>query len=145
MQGISPLFRIPSCVLFSEKANGKRKLPESGLQGLSLSGNLPTHNCNYDTAKPKITEKELICFYAKQGKSAAFSTNKQKNRMQETHIKASLNKEQLFSNNPLAPIYQENTGFFLKIHFYFFPFQNSCRFYKLGTGGQIIGNAKLSI
>ncbi len=78
LDGVSPLFRIPSCVLFSEKAHLKRQLPASGLQGISFEGHLPAHNCNYAAAKPKLTETQLTWFYAKQGKSTAFSTSKQK-------------------------------------------------------------------
>ncbi|RPH32279.1 MAG: SAM-dependent DNA methyltransferase [Bacteroidales bacterium] len=78
LDGVSPLFRIPSCVLFSEKAHLKRQLPASGLQGVSFTGNLPAHNCNYLAAQPKLTEIQLTWFYAKQGRATAFSTNKQK-------------------------------------------------------------------
>jgi hypothetical protein len=81
LNDVSPLFRIPSCVLFSEKAHVKRSLPASGIQGLSFSGNLPAHNCNYETAHPKINEISVTWFYAKQGKATAFSTTKQKKQI----------------------------------------------------------------
>jgi hypothetical protein len=85
---VSPLFRIPSCVLFSEKAHVMRPLPAKGLQGLSFAGNLPAHNCNYDAAKPKLTETELTWFYSKQGKATAFSTHKQKKQIAENPYKS---------------------------------------------------------
>lgn len=81
MQNIKSLFRIPSCVLFSEKVKDKKTeeekkiLTSSGLNGISFAGNLPTHNCNYTVASPKITETPLTWFYLKRGKSSAFSTN----------------------------------------------------------------------
>jgi len=78
LNGISPLFRIPSCVLFSEKAEFSRSLLASGLNGYSFEGNLPSHNCNYDSALPKIIETPQTWFYAKQGNATAFSTRKQK-------------------------------------------------------------------
>ncbi len=78
LNDVSHLFRIPSCVLFSEKAKEKRALPSTGLHGLSFSGNLPAHNCNYVAAKPKLIETKLTWFYSKQGKATAFSTKKQK-------------------------------------------------------------------
>lgn len=81
LNDVSPLFRIPSCVLFSEKAHGKRSLPASGLQGLSFAGNLPAHNCNYVAAKPKLTENQVTWFYSKQDKASAFSTSKQKKQI----------------------------------------------------------------
>jgi hypothetical protein len=70
---VSPLFNIPSAVLFGEKTTGPRKLPRTGLPGLSFSGNLPAHNCNLQTAFPKLKEEEVAWFYVKQGKTTAFS------------------------------------------------------------------------
>src|SRR3989339_879096 len=48
LDGVSPLFRIPSSVLFAqkEKDNSKRNLPAGGLDGISFSGNIPAHNYN---------------------------------------------------------------------------------------------------
>ena len=77
---VSPLFRIPSAVLFAEKTEGKRTLPASGLAGISFAGNLPAHNCNLQAAIPKLTETENKWFYIKQGKSSAFSTRKTKSQ-----------------------------------------------------------------
>ena len=79
-EGIAPLFRVPACVLFAQKTeeDEKRAIPASGLGGLSFSGNLPAHNCNYETAQQIITEDNVTWFYAKQGKSTAFSTRKSK-------------------------------------------------------------------
>lgn len=77
---VSPLFRIPSGVLFAEKATVKRTLPPSGIEGISFAGNLPAHNCNLKTALPKLTEESNLWFYIKQGKSSAFSTRKSKSQ-----------------------------------------------------------------
>jgi hypothetical protein len=80
LNDIAPLFKIPSGVLFAENARpGKPKsFPASGLEGISFSGNLPSHNCNLKTAKPKITEEETQWYYSKQGKSSAFTDSKRK-------------------------------------------------------------------
>ena len=88
LMGVSPLFRIPSGVLFAEKAKRAKKgggeptkwkeLPVSGLQGKSFKGRLPAHNCNLITALPKLKETEETWFYVKQGKSSAFSVRKTK-------------------------------------------------------------------
>jgi hypothetical protein len=75
---ISPLFHIPSCVFFSEKADEKRSLPASGLAGISFAGTVPYHNCNYEEAEPKLTETPVKWFYSKQGEATAFSTRKAK-------------------------------------------------------------------
>jgi len=75
---VSPLFRIPSCVFFADKAEITKSLPASGLKGISFAGNLPSHNCNLQTATPKLIETQNKWFYIKQGKSSAFSTRKAK-------------------------------------------------------------------
>lgn len=76
LDDVSPLFRIPSCVLFSEKAQDARKIKSSGLEGKQFSGRLPAHNCHYDIAKNRLTETSVTWYYAKQGKATAFSTRK---------------------------------------------------------------------
>jgi len=73
---VSPLFRIPCCVLISEKAHTARKIKASGINGKQFSGRLPAHNCHYDIAKDKLTENSVTWYYAKQGKATAFSTRK---------------------------------------------------------------------
>jgi methylase of polypeptide subunit release factors len=78
LKDVSPLFRIPSSVLFAERTKGKRELPAEGLPGLSLSANLPVHNCNLKVAASKLTELPVTWFYVKQGKATAFSTNETK-------------------------------------------------------------------
>ncbi len=78
LQQVQPLFRIPSSVLFAEKAEVNRKLPASGQDGLSFKGNLPAHNCNWLAASKKIIEQDVKWFYSKQGKSSAFTNKKVK-------------------------------------------------------------------
>lgn len=86
MKDVSPLFRIPSCVLFAEnyekKSAGSRllsgKVPFSGLHGNIFSGKLTDHNCNLLTAKENIKEEPVKWYYVKQGKASAISTRKTK-------------------------------------------------------------------
>ncbi|MGI8656186.1 MAG: N-6 DNA methylase [Pyrinomonadaceae bacterium] len=73
---VAPLFRVPSCVLFAEKSKKQKAFPASGLKGKSFSGKIPAHNCNLETAAPKLTEENVKWFYIKQGKSSALSTRK---------------------------------------------------------------------
>jgi len=75
LKDVSPLFRIPSSVLFAERTKYKRGLPAEGLPGLRLSANLPAHNCNLATAASKLTEDPAQWFYVKQGKATALSIN----------------------------------------------------------------------
>jgi hypothetical protein len=80
LNSVSPLFRIPSGVFFVEKADAKTKTtpPASGIPGLSFSGKLPFHNCNFNVAQPLINEEVVKWYYSKLGKSTAFSNRKTK-------------------------------------------------------------------
>jgi len=78
LKDVSPLFRIPSCVFFAEKTQGKRALPAKGIKGTAFSGKLPAHNCNLPEAIPSISETETDWFLVKQGSSSAFSNQKRK-------------------------------------------------------------------
>src|SRR5690606_33922602 len=78
MDKVSPLFRVPSCVLFAEKAILQKKIPTSNMNGISFSGKLPLHNCSYEAAMPKLSEATVKWHYIKQGKSSALSTGKKK-------------------------------------------------------------------
>jgi type I restriction-modification system DNA methylase subunit len=78
LQNVHPLFRIPSCVLFAEKATLQKAMAKTGLAGKALAGKLPAHNCNLEAACKKLTEETVTWFYAKQGKASAFSTTKGK-------------------------------------------------------------------
>jgi SAM-dependent methyltransferase len=79
LNNVSPLFRIPSCVLFAQKANEneKRTIPATGLKGISFKGTLPKHNSSYQEAKSKMTETPCRWFYSTQGSATAFSAQKQ--------------------------------------------------------------------
>ncbi len=87
LTGVSPLFRVPSCVIFTKKTELKRALPATGVEGLSFAGRLPAHNCHWTEAAPKLTEERTNWFYAKQGKSSAFSTRKSKKETRENPYK----------------------------------------------------------
>ncbi|MHB9010894.1 MAG: N-6 DNA methylase [Ignavibacteriaceae bacterium] len=80
LNDVSPVFRVPSSVLFAkkEKDNVKRSLHSGGINGKSFKGILPTHNCNLYSASGLITETSSKWFYVKQGSSSAFSTHKYK-------------------------------------------------------------------
>lgn len=78
LNNVQPLFRIPSCVLFAEKASTRRETTKKGITGISFKGNLPGHNVNWDTASKKLAETETTFYYIKQGKSSALSEQKKK-------------------------------------------------------------------
>ena len=72
LEKVFPLFRVPSCVMFADKAKPKT---HARLQfpAVQFKGNLPRHNCHLDVAETCITETNATIYYAKQGKSSAFS------------------------------------------------------------------------
>ena len=80
LNAVSPVFRVPSSVLFAkkEKDSAKRSLPSGGISGISFEGVLPAHNCNLNTVEDLIRETNAKWYYGKQGSSSAFSTHKYK-------------------------------------------------------------------
>lgn len=94
LKGVSPLFRVPTSVLFAgkEKDNAKRSLPASGLNGISFEGVLPAHNCNLDSVKELLKETNDKWYYVKQGKSTAFSTHKYKTQEKENPYRKKFKK-----------------------------------------------------
>ncbi|HNQ59506.1 MAG TPA: N-6 DNA methylase [Bacteroidales bacterium] len=76
LDNVSPLFRIPCCVFFSEKKQKERIMMSSGLDGKIFVGKLPTHNCNYAIAKNILVETPVKWYYIRQGQSSALSTRK---------------------------------------------------------------------
>lgn len=78
LNNVQPLFRVPSCVLFAEKAYLKRETAKKGISGINFKGNLPSHNVNWDSASNRLSETDTIYYYIKQGKSSAFSEQKKK-------------------------------------------------------------------
>lgn len=80
LEKVSPLFNIPSAVLFGEKADGVRKIGASGLPGLSVSGTMPSHNCNLRTAASRLSEETITLYLKKQGASTAFSRDNSKGK-----------------------------------------------------------------
>lgn len=82
LNDVSPLFRVPSGVLFAEKAHVRKKIPASGIEGKAFGGRLPSHNTNFKTASTKLIEENVKWYYIEQGKSSALSNRKQKSKNQ---------------------------------------------------------------
>jgi hypothetical protein len=76
LMDVSPLFRVPSAVLFGEKKILGEALPKNGLAGISFAGALPQHNCKLAVAHHKLTETNETWHFVQQGKASAFSTQK---------------------------------------------------------------------
>lgn len=76
LNDVSPLFRVPTAVLFGDKENRKRSLPASGLKGVTFEGKLSGHNSKYSEAIKFLNEKSVKWYYTKQGTSSAFTNKK---------------------------------------------------------------------
>jgi hypothetical protein len=80
LNDVSPLFRIPSCVLFTENSNDSKSkaFPSKGIEGMRFSASLPAHNCNLKTVHSRLIENETVWHYSQQGKATAFTDSKRK-------------------------------------------------------------------
>lgn len=87
LEKTKPLFRIPSCVFFAEKQDGKRSLPVSGIDGKRFAGVVPSHNCRWEEAMEKLTEEPVTWFYSLLGKSSAITSSTGKIQTQENPYK----------------------------------------------------------
>lgn len=75
LEKVSPLFNIPSCVIFAQRELiSKNK--KNTFEGYYFAGKIPAHNCHWLVAEPKLSIEPRTWYYAKQGKSSAFSTQK---------------------------------------------------------------------
>jgi hypothetical protein len=73
LEDVTPLFRVPSCVLLGEKRKKPAEAITVSITGKTFAGKLPAHNCNWQAAEPMITEEAVELFYVQQGNSSAFS------------------------------------------------------------------------
>lgn len=89
LDGVFPLFNIPSCVLFAErpKASADRGLPKSGRKGKELKGRLKAHNLKWEQVKDKITANSRTYYYSKLGQSTAYTDFKLKSSTKQNHYK----------------------------------------------------------
>jgi len=142
---VSPLFRIPSCVLFAEKAEHHLKPTDKeaakqliydkyttqGISGKEFSGSLSIHNCNWSYASRYLTERNVIFFYLKQGNSSAFSKRQSSSR----------------SDNPYKNLFSQGATIVPRT-FYFVelnqdpPLDYQDRILNLKTASDVLGDAK---
>ena len=86
---VSPLFNVPSCVIFAERAFGSlsTSIPNSGCAGKVVSGRLKKHNANLAEVKDKLTFTRAKFYYSKLGQKSAFTTKKLGASTQTNHYK----------------------------------------------------------
>ena len=80
---VTPMFRVPSGVLFAERKENKRNIPSGGIEGITFRGKPTSFNSNLESVKDKLSEEIKNWHYVKQGNSTALSTRKYKNQQKE--------------------------------------------------------------
>lgn len=87
LQEVSPLFNIPSCVLFALKSHVDKKIKKQGIEGIEFKGRLTKHNSSWEIAQAKIAESKTTYFYSQQGKSSAFTKSQVKQNLKSNPYK----------------------------------------------------------
>lgn len=78
LDGVTPLFRVPCCALFSEKANAARTPPKKGLPGYEVAGRLPEHNATWAEAAPRLRFAPVTWHLTTLGARTALTTERRK-------------------------------------------------------------------
>lgn len=68
LEGVSVLFRVPSCVLFALRTSDKqaqRQIPPGGIPGLMFSGRLPRSQVHWVEASTKLTAQPRKWYYSR--------------------------------------------------------------------------------
>jgi hypothetical protein len=78
LEGVSPLFRVPACVLFAVRTDGaqaQRQLSPAGIPGLAIAGRLPHSQIHWNEAKGKLSLERRQWHYSRlqSGRGAARS------------------------------------------------------------------------
>ena len=86
---VSPLFNVPSCVLFAERAHGSQstRIPKSGCKGRIFEGRINKHNANLEEVQGKLSFHKTRFYYSKLGTASAFTTEKRGTSRQTNHYK----------------------------------------------------------
>ncbi|MDZ7331081.1 MAG: N-6 DNA methylase [candidate division KSB1 bacterium] len=85
LEAVSPLFNVPSCVLFAEKKkDGEIAYPISGKQ---ISGRLDNKNSSLYEAEQKLQIKEVSFYLNRRGKHSYWATEVEQIKTQESYYK----------------------------------------------------------
>ena len=87
---ISPLFNVPSCVIFANrlKNNKKMNFPKNGLRGKSFKGKFESNNINLIDAKKSLLITDTKFYISQLGGSTAISNEKIKSSIGTNFYKA---------------------------------------------------------
>ncbi len=67
LEGVSPLFRVPSSVFFAQHRAKKEKpgIPETGIPGLKIEGTLPSSHVHFELAKKRLSLIDTCWYYSR--------------------------------------------------------------------------------
>lgn len=74
--GVTPLFNIPSSVIFGKQKYVDHKFPDEGVDGYLVSGKLPTENVTWEEASDSLKFDETTWYYGRLGSLTAFTPYK---------------------------------------------------------------------
>ncbi len=87
LDGVSPLFNIPSCVIFGKQAHSGKKIAATGVEGFAVKGRLSMHNAKFEEAENRLTYSKSKWYYSKLGAASAFTDYKFKSSKNKNHYK----------------------------------------------------------
>lgn len=78
LDDVTPLFRVPSCVLVAERAptNVKKSIPPAGLPGYAVAGRLPQHNARLNDVADRLTFRQTRWHLGELGERTAWTERK---------------------------------------------------------------------
>lgn len=76
LKGVTPLFRIPSCVLFADRTSTPPGKPKNAIPGYNVSGRLKQSDMAWDLASKTINFDKADWHLVRLGVNSAFSTDK---------------------------------------------------------------------
>ena len=84
---VSPLFRVPTCVIFAKNQMFERTFPKAGVPGFAVAGRLPKHNLPWTAVETKLRFAPATWHYSKLGKSSAFTDYRLETSAKKNHYK----------------------------------------------------------
>ena len=87
MDNVSPLFNVPSCVIFGKQAHTGKRIAATGIEGFAVKGKLSMHNAKFEEAENRLTYSKSKWYYSKLGSASAFTDYKFKSSKNTNNYK----------------------------------------------------------
>jgi len=75
LEGVAPLFNIPSCVWFTQYAKTLKTIPKEGIEGIAVHAKLKQHNHRLSEIEDKLFDTQIKWYYSKLNKVSALSNS----------------------------------------------------------------------